>query len=531
MSIFNWLFGPNSAFGKLFGSKPAPAPVPAPVPVPVPVTTRGVGFVVFGPKAPLTGVNIALDFPGTAHYERVTNADGYAVCDVLTTLTAAVLTVNANGFAPYSATINIPVRNVDLMMVPPGLGIRDDQMRLDPLVPLAPPVVLPDELYVDGPIFRKKKDNTAWRYKLVSNFYAIQRWDRGEDLSGWLAWTKQVGGNGWRVFCQFKLGNPSDPCPPTQLSPARIAQFVDWAYQQGLYIELTVLTDTQAEGFNMSLADKVARVRDVLAAVAHKPNVFVEIMNEPFKNGDGVKDICDALGLRTKSNRPCLMATGNYDIVGQEDTFFGLDYVGDHPERKDAWSGEAGKTGHFVYDGWAAASAENGKGWAGFHGQNVAIISDEPIGAAEIPVPGRREANRNHWEEAGGGFGIGASGGCGHTDAGSGWDSVTSSAIGNRPLQVPGPVQTQCITAFFAAMDFFPADTFAGQYTHDGLSNHPLVSVAPAPVAVEIAARICGGKAYAVAAMPTAAWAAVAVPGWTITKQAGWSNELVQLSR
>jgi hypothetical protein len=384
-------------------------------------------------------------------------------------------------------------------------------------IPVRPPSL--SALHVDHAIFRQA-DGSPWRWKLSSMFYALRRWNQGEDLSALVAWTHQVGSNGWRVFCQYNFSDPSNPLRPGDISAEHIAGFVDWAATQQLYIELTVLTDTQSGAFNMTLDQEIARVRDVLQAVAGKPNVFVEIKNEPFKNGGRIVEIVDALGLRQKANRPVLMATGDYDIVGNEAGFFALDYMGDHAERKDSWPTEAGKLGHFVYDGWGPDA--NSPGWRGFRGQDVSVVEDEPIGAAEASVPGRRDANPDNWEDSGGGFGIGTAGATFHSDYGS----LVSL---NTPSSTPGPVQTAAATTFFAAMDFFPADAFTCSYTHDGLSDHPLRS--GNSNAGETAARLCGTRAYAVAAQPNSSWTADPVNGWRLTAQSGHRNNLMRLER
>jgi hypothetical protein len=505
MNIWNWLFGSKKKSTT----------------VPLAVLVRTVAVVV--PNGIMAQVTMVSQTPNVpVGVTGKTNIDGYVAWNnIPAAMDSAEVTVEADGYVTIKQIMSVAPGNVNL---------TTSALQLIPVVvpEPVPPVntyEIPEALYVDGRIFRKKSNNAAWRYKLVSAFYNLQRWDRGEDLSAWVKWTHAVGGNGWRVFCQFKFANGTDPLKPGQISAARIAEFVKWAMTQGMYIELTVLTDTQGDGFNMTLDEEVARVKAVLAAVAGLP-CFVEIKNEPFKNGERVKEICDVLGLRSKSNRPVLMATGDYNIVGNESGFFALDYIGDHPERKVDWSAEAGKTGHFVYDGWA--KDDNSPGFVGFRSQNVAVLSGEPVGAAEIDQPGRRDANPNHWEEAGGGFGMGGSGGCGHTDAGSIGNSAGHAPHGAAPLEVPGPVQTTCITAFFKGMDFFPVDAFSGDYAHDGFGNHPVQS---SGAYGECTSRVFGNRAYAVAAMPTDKWVPVPVNGWRIVKQAGWRNELVELAR
>lgn len=386
-------------------------------------------------------------------------------------------------------------------------------------VEVPPPVVNPvppqalQRVQVVGRIFRTA-DGTPWRWKLSSAFFALQRWDRGQNLDPLVAWTQDIGSNGWRVFCQFFFANPSDPLRPRQISPRRMAEFADWCARRGLSVEFTFKTDTQAGGFNESLQDEIDDVRNIRDELAAEPNVFGEVKNEPFKNGGRIVEICDALGLREKRNRPFPMSTGDYNIVGNEAGFFALDYVGDHPSRKADWPAEACKTGHFVYDGWGPDA--NSPGWRGFRGQDVTIVADEAYGAAEVDVPGRRDANANNHEDSGAGFAVGGSGGTFHAD----------DLAGN--LVVPGPNQTACGRRYFAAMDFFPADAFLGTYVHQDFPDHPLVKTTEA---TEIAGRILGNRAYMVAAQPTDRWEGVAVNGWRIVKQGGHRGNLLILER
>jgi hypothetical protein len=358
----------------------------------------------------------------------------------------------------------------------------------------------------------------AWRKKFASAFFAIQRWDRGENLDALVDWTHKVGGNGWRVFCQFKFASPGDPLRPRQISPARMAEFADWGLSRGLYIGFVFKTDTQAGGFNESLQDEIDDVRNLRDALAPKINVVGEIKNEPFKNGGRIKEICDALHLYDKSNRPFPLATGDYSIIGNESAFFALDWIGDHAARKDDWPAEACKTGHFIIDGWAPDA--DSLGWKGLKGRDVAVDADEPMGCAEVSIPGRRDTNPDNFEDSGAGFAIGGSGGTIHCDdlAGS--------------FKVPGPVQTECARHYFAAMDFFPADAFLGSYTHDSFPDFPLKSISSHPQdAKEVAGRICGNRAYLVAAQPSAAWAPEPQNGWRIVAQMGHRSNLLILER
>jgi hypothetical protein len=368
-----------------------------------------------------------------------------------------------------------------------------------------------ERLHADGMVFRYPNGD-AWRWKMVSAFRALQRWDRGEDLDPFVTWVKSVGANGLRVFCQYNSGiGGADPLTPEAVSSSRIWQFAQWLRERDLRVEFTVLADCAQLGQNHEAQKQ--RVRDVVSALVNSPWAFVEIANEPFKNGADVAAIARELGY--DRGRAVLMATGDYSC---DPGMLVLDYIGDHAERKASWPGEAGKTGHFVYDGWDP-DANSPHGW---RGSKCPVIADEPIGCVELPVDqvpdfGRRDNRPEAFEDGFAGFAVGMAGGCFHSDAGV-------------QTVMPGPVTTECARRAFAAMDFFPADAPTGRYVHDGFPAHPLASIAGFPPdrnADEVAGRVFGDRAYAVAAHPGPHYRPEPKAGWRIVKATARGNAVV----
>lgn len=348
-----------------------------------------------------------------------------------------------------------------------------------------------------------------------------QRFDRGEDLLPLVKQRRQLHSNGGRVFCQ--TSGASDRFDggrdPIVLSAPRLGELAKWALSQGEYLELTVLCD--AEQLGMTLASCINRVADVLGHVAGMPNVIVEVANEPGKNlppGVDVWQIIDALGLRDKRNRPVLMASGAYDIVGHEQDFDALDLMNNHGARKWDWPSEAGKLGHFVYDGWD--DDERNSHWKGFHGRDVHVNEDEPMGCATHPS-GSRDPDPNNHGDAGAGAGMGNGSYTFH--ATSGVQAILFDAV-----EVAGGTQA------FAGADFFPADACLGTYSHDGFPDMPLVSIAGHPEwATEVAGRNCGDRFYVVAAQATQAWRdhRQVQNGWTIVREGGHHGNWLELQR
>jgi hypothetical protein len=205
-----------------------------------------------------------------------------------------------------------------------------------------------------------------------------------------------------------------------------------------------------------------------------------------------------ACGYDNPANRPVLMATGSSSVLEDGDLLV-LDYMTEHLQRKPDWPVEASKTGHFLYEGWGADDHN-----AGWRGAFCPIVSDEPIGAAEVQRRWSRDDRVEAFEDGGGGFGVGCAGATFHSDGGG-------QAI------VPGPVQTACARGYFGAMNFFPADVPTGRYTHGGFGNHPLEEI-PIGDAGEDAGRTFEGLAYIVVAQPTDRWHPQPKPGWTISE-------------
>jgi hypothetical protein len=258
----------------------------------------------------------------------------------------------------------------------------------------------------------------------------------------------------------------------------------------------------------MDFNAQVRRLRDVHDAVADLPvSPFVECYNEPGQNsGVDFRAVIKATGFVDR--RRVLMATGDSDCFNTTDLggppdFIVLDYITTHSGRKPDWAAEAGKFGHFLFEGWDAD--KNNKGWRGAH---VPPLDDEPIGCQEGPNPdfGRRDNRSDAFEDAGAGYGVGGGGATFHSE--SGIQAV-----------VPGPVQTACATSFFGAMDFFPADVPTGRYVHDGFQNHPLESISATPQwAGEVAGRVLGDRAYTVAAVISQDYRATPKAGWHISQ-------------
>ncbi|HEX5214569.1 MAG TPA: hypothetical protein VFV98_03850 [Vicinamibacterales bacterium] len=390
----------------------------------------------------------------------------------------------------------------------------------------ATPAATPPKIVTDGVMFRTAA-GAPWRWQLVSMFTAARRFSEGEDLSTQIAWTKHVGANGWRVFLQHAFMDWDPPRGVHEkhwITPLdKVRPLADLLAQHGLYVEFTILADSQAFGedrgqrypaLNQSFEWQRDRVRDVIAAVTDAPNVFLEIANEPPFNGVDPWKIVDALGLQSKANRPVLMSSGDYRIIGNEQHFRVLDFIGDHPDRDDDYPSDAARTAHLVNEGWPAEA-----GRSGFPGRRVPVVADEMQKFGETSRDGEDSADPSldRAEDAGGAFGIGSPGATCHTV-----DGIRS--------RVPGPNQTRACTAFFAAMNFFPIEAVTWPYRRNGAAGHPLRPTT-SKLAGEVVSRLNGNEAWAAATQTQAGWTAEPAEGWRIVQRAGKRRQFMKLLR
>lgn len=350
-------------------------------------------------------------------------------------------------------------------------------------------------VHADGPIWRTA-DNQPWRWAFCTAFYAAKRFLTGEDLSGFAHWTQDVGGNGWRVFGQWSQTGGPPPILPTDLSPAAWQDFAHKVTEDfGLALEVTLLTDCQI--FGQSHAAQVTRVQTVAEALRGLPSVFLEICNEPWKNGADVDRIARDLGYTNPANRPVLMATGSYDFWDAPSIpppAVILDYFNGHSDRGPQWPSDCVKYGHNFRD---------------VYGVTVPIHDDEPVGADTNANGVSRDNQPNNFEDAGAGLSMQSAGGTFHS-------STLCAAL------VPPAPETACAQAFFRGLSSFPADTFAqGRYVHDGNADFPLVAVGGGQ-ASEAAGRIIGNRAAIVVTQPGIngqPWTPLPKAGWRITQQ------------
>jgi hypothetical protein len=176
--------------------------------------------------------------------------------------------------------------------------------------------------------------------------------------------------------------------------------------------------------------------------------------------------------------------------------------------RESDWFRKVGKDGFEIRGGFE-----------GFGGTHDACVNNEPMGAAEVSVPGRRSNRLVEFQAAGGGAGLFTSGVTGHGD------SETM-----QRCVVPGSMESSCIKALFDSLELVPIDAPTWAYTRYGPA-HPNT---PMPVVLDpqdtdetsrMHAMVGPTQAAAVnynAALPGREdWRAEPTNGWRIVSQNG----------
>lgn len=321
--------------------------------------------------------------------------------------------------------------------------------RLTPPEPEPPPVPDGTEagvITIERPTMRDE-DGLCWQWRGFTDFLLFYRDLCGVDLTPFFDERIGLGANVLRVFSMVGW----DECQPRfypQDFPdyyPRLRAFADRAADRGVRLEIVVFADAQ-----IVMPDAQARqehLRRCLEALGDCWNVFIEIANEPFKNLPGGDQ--EAIDLAMNSSTTLPMATGEYSSWPPAPT---CDYGTTHCDRSDDWPRKC-------KDLMDRCDESDDTPW----------IGDEPMGAAEVSEPGRRDADPdNHaWYAAGAQmFGPGATFHC--------EDGIHT----RTPI---GPQQTACAKAFFEALDWMPADALIWPYqrgdmgSEAGIGNMPIL--------------------------------------------------------
>jgi hypothetical protein len=366
-----------------------------------------------------------------------------------------------------------------------------------------------------------------YRVKGFTFFTGAERFKRGEDLTPQFRQCRELGVNTLEVFAQFQFMYWPEPKQSWFIADqATILGFTRLAAKWGFRVNWRVLADCQAFGddggtpiaaLDMSHAQQLARVKDVVEWLKDEPNVFITICNEPEGNGVEPWRVIDDCGLQHKANRPVLMDSGDYgDEHYPADR--ALDFVGDHPPRKWNYPAEAAKTFKAWREGWPpdADSPKGFKGYENYPDPNIACYTAEPEKYGEVEFDGEDHADTSitNAEQAGAGWFVGGAGACFHS-------------VDGIRARLLGPNQLKCAQAFFGAAAFYPENSFEGDYTHDGFDDWPLKATDKAE---EVAGRkLADGTVYGVCALPKNGWTPDPKDGHTVEARAGHGGTLLKM--
>ncbi len=201
---------------------------------------------------------------------------------------------------------------------------------------------------------------------------------------------------------------------PSEGQPA-MDRLLAIAERRGIAIEIVALADTASYTFDLR-----AHVRALGAIAVRHPNAVIEIANEPYHPTQSV-DVHrhDVLrGLREVIPRAVVVSLGTLDDKGE---LAGGDYVTWHSPRDGDWP-ERLREGASLLRRFRKP-----------------VIADEPMGAADRAIPGRRDDRPDRFRAAGAILrqtGLGA----------------TFHYEGGLQARIPSPKEAACLEAWMAGL-------------------------------------------------------------------------------
>ena len=299
-------------------------------------------------KLPILGAVCAIN-----NQSVITNADGYGLL-LKFPFGAYDMTITKDGYEPgtyhFEVMGNYRLR-VALTPVKPNTG--------EPLVPL----------HADDAGFRRP-DGSVYHGAGITDFALYGKFLDSVDIGPVLTDRVRLGFKSVRVFGMWDSGYRLYPQEHTDFY-TRLPAFSSELASYGLRLEFVVFADAQ-----IIMPDEEAERTHILAVVqafAGAWNVFIEVGNECFKNIPGGDMQCQRLGQLVLPNGG-LVSFGSVEM-GPFPPIAQGNYGTHHTERSWDWPRKAKD----IYDVWSVT--------------HVPFIADEPIGAAEVEVPGRRTAN------------------------------------------------------------------------------------------------------------------------------------------
>jgi hypothetical protein len=276
---------------------------------------------------------------------------------------------------------------------------------------------------IDSLVFRDEA-GAIWPWRGFTAFTLYLVWlDQGATgvdalVSGWLAACGPVKPNVLRVLGMVNsfahLWPQEHPDYYDQLQP--FAQHL-WS-RFAIRVEFVIFADSGDIMPDLKQQDEHAF--SVTRRLQDEPNVFIEIANEPSQHTNLPGGDERAFQMYEWLKAPGLMiATGAGDGTNAGD------YTTPHTPRSDDWPRKA-------KDLWDVREISH-----------VPSVGDEPMGAAEVAIPGKRDNNPRNFADYAAVAQLQGAGSTFHSDAG----------INGQPM---GPVTASCAQAFFSAAAWVP---------------------------------------------------------------------------
>jgi hypothetical protein len=374
------------------------------------------------------------------------------------------------------------------------------------------PVDLPTQpvghlIHRDRTTFRTASD-AIWHWRGVTYFGMLADYigHNGRSLpSGLYAWASALGANVFRVLL---MKSPLAAMPfsagagfkPSDYSDAQLNNFLSAVQAEGFYVELCAIQDVMRDGWDAgvsTVALQQAFLDRIAAVCRYHPHVFLEAGNEPYNNNFDPMNMVPPSGV-------WLARGAGTDGAPYQPPWH---YLTDHPPRTDGdWARKAKNILEYTR-----------LGWGGYSAFNIPGVNDEPMGIAEVAVPGRRTTDPQMCADF---YAVAELFGCGST--------ILADALSHSG-ELPGATAQACCEAIAESWASIPANALLGTYKDGGNNNLPIEH--DDAFAVRTYGMAFEHEATCVVVGKKSGWTAIAREGWEIVSVSGYGDNIVKLTK
>lgn len=341
-------------------------------------------------------------------------------------------------------------------------------------------------LRISGRFFRTP-GGAIYRWKSCSDFLLYKKYLDGTDITPIMADRTGEGATMVRVFGIW----PNPPIfNPAVYSTylASLPAFASAVAAAGLDMEFVVFAGAQDFSWSRDVGGQRSWLQSVRDKLLGSPNVVLELVNEGFQNG---------VNFLNHSRPGGIISCADSDQKPDDSPAIPpWDYATLHTPRDGEWMRKS-KNALEIADIISRPA-----------------ICDEPMGADEVDVPGRRSNNPDDFYYYAAVASLFANGATFHSTAGINSDIFP-------------PVTRTCAQSFYAAIDVIPDNVKEGRYTRGGLPDLPIIDDGSG--AMRSYCRYTDHNACVVRVKPTSA--NTATNGWAIASEHGPNNCVVILTK